>query len=479
MLNRFIRFQLDQRAQVTLKIEDKIPRTSLVEKFNGVTWQSLNQQLDGLVLFPGDYQVPITAAGDLSSVGDHPFRLHASAVSSNSNIAGASSDANGIISHRIVKNEAYPIAHTMVKGVDLWDGHLTMQHEDVTIPGRGLSLSLTRSYSSSGNSTDGPLGAGWTHSYNIQLKPNGIGRYTVVGGEGSGNTFSPAIPNTNPTLATQFGLPLSTRFYSPGLGFHSTLAELPTGEFIFYTKNHTAYRFTTAPSPPQITTLSYQGHFLLRSIEDPNGNRISLYYGIDDLGVTSLPSELQTHLRKTGDPNTVKVVMDSTGRALLFDYEDIVGQQRITKVTGYDPISQSHDLEGLVLEYHYDEPDPNSPPGSPPPLPQGALTSVTRLQKRGNQLTALRTQRYAYTPDEIESGLNLREYIDPNGHATTYTYYDISTLQVPSNFALGMSGNLLAANGFLNVLPNEVVSSIVEPGGDSSRNTTESETRFI
>src|SRR5262249_26134652 len=98
--------------------------------------------------------------------------------------------SEGEIDHELNVVGSYPIGHTIVDGVDIWDGHLTMSAQDVLIPGRGLDLDFTRSYSSAGDSSQGPLGAGWTDSYNVQLIHAAAGgTFTVVGGEGSGNEF--------------------------------------------------------------------------------------------------------------------------------------------------------------------------------------------------------------------------------------------------------------------------------------------------
>jgi len=48
-------------------------------------------------------------------------------------------------------------------------------------------------------------------------------------------------------------------------------------------------------------------------------------------------------------------VVDSSGRALLFQYDTIFHEQRIVRVTGYDPTSTGRDLLGLDIEYHYDD----------------------------------------------------------------------------------------------------------------------------
>ena len=52
--------------------------------------------------------------------------------------------------------------------VNLATGAFTYEQEDLYIPGRGLAFNFTRTYNSK-DDYDGPLGWGWTHSYNISL----------------------------------------------------------------------------------------------------------------------------------------------------------------------------------------------------------------------------------------------------------------------------------------------------------------------
>ncbi len=60
-------------------------------------------------------------------------------------------------------------------------GNYTYQHTDVAISGRGISVQFERGYNSL-DTYSGPLGYGWTHSYNITLTENtgdGLGCYKM------------------------------------------------------------------------------------------------------------------------------------------------------------------------------------------------------------------------------------------------------------------------------------------------------------
>src|SRR5262249_15530825 len=143
-----------------------------------------------------------------------------------------------------------------------------------------LSLDFTRTYSSAGNTISGPLGAGWTENYNVRLIRDDCGTLTVIGGEGSGNTFS-ANGHTDAATAQLFGLtdPAHALFFDPQVGYHSFLVNPDPNKdaYDFYTTGHIRYHFELEPD-----VKPFDNAYTLRFIEEPNGNRIDLYYSKED-----------------------------------------------------------------------------------------------------------------------------------------------------------------------------------------------------
>jgi Tol biopolymer transport system component len=130
-----------------------------------------------------------------------------------------------------------PVGHTFVKNVDVFNGHAVLQREDFRIEDRGLPVQFFRTYGSAGFQIGGPLGPGWTHNYNVRLEIstcNDTKTYTVIGGEGTGQTF---LWNA------------STQEFVPPKGYHGTLtynAVVP--EYIYRTKHGIEY--PTCPADP-------------------------------------------------------------------------------------------------------------------------------------------------------------------------------------------------------------------------------------
>ncbi len=70
-------------------------------------------------------------------------------------------------------------------------GDFWHQFTDFQVPGLGLPLQFTRTYSSSRAGTSGPLGFGWTDSYAMSLAVAASGAVTVTQEDGSQVSFQP------------------------------------------------------------------------------------------------------------------------------------------------------------------------------------------------------------------------------------------------------------------------------------------------
>jgi RHS repeat-associated protein len=330
----------------------------------------------------GFHEIPIST-DRVSLPGEHPFEITA-VVEGADGGEPIETKATGAVVHDLAIHGAYPIAHTLVKGVDLVDGHVSLSAEDAMIPGRGLSLDFSRSYGSSGISSSGPLGAGWSHSYAMSLVKDSCGRYVVIGGEGSGNAFS--FDGTR---------------YRPQIGYHSTLVRDPadSSQFDFFTKARVRHHFERNPALPGEV-------YELRFLEEPNGNRIAFDYVSGD-----------------GDPRTLDAVMDSSGRSLHFAYQKIYHDDRIVKISGRSA-GTGGDLLGLEIAYEYDA--------------KGNLTKVTR--KSPDPAAGLGDERvdlYAYSTADPEDPHNLVSATDPNGNTTSYVYHAESD-SLPGALAFGL-----------------------------------------
>ena len=162
-------------------------------------------------------------------------------------------------------------------------GNYTHEHSDLKFPGRGIPFQFTRAYNSL-DPYNGPLGYGWTHSYNVSVSEYesaavvkwGDGKEDVYNNQGG--SFVPALP-----------------------GIYDTLVKNVDDTFTLTRKDQTQYQFNTTGK--------------LTSIEDKNSNSITLTYNVD---------------------GNLTTITDTVGRDVTLTYD---AQNRITQIT--DPLSRT------------------------------------------------------------------------------------------------------------------------------------------
>ncbi|MEI9924472.1 MAG: VCBS domain-containing protein [Bradyrhizobium sp.] len=408
-------FSLDIKSKVTLLIDGKVA-TNVSDASNP---GNVILNFEDVVLDAGVYDKLIDPVANLDpSLKNHAYVLTVTAYNASApNAPGKSVVLKGLIVDQLDEDLALPPGHQMVDGVDLWDGHLVVSEDDVTIPGNGgLSLDFGRTYSSQGDVSGGPLGAGWSDTYSAGLVIDDKGMITVTA-NGTGGTFG-ATGHTDAALAAIYNVPsdlaATALFFDPQPGYHTVLVQPDKNKeaYDFYTAAHVRYHFQLDPD-----LAPYGKTFVLQYIEDVDGNRIDLYYTNDatiDPRVNDLAPELRNKL--DDDPTTLDVVKDSADRAFVFTYQNIFGSNRIVELQGYDPASPNHDLEGLDIKYNYDD-------------GYGNLTSVVRQPTLADK-SDLYAESYTYTPGDERLSHNMLSHTIPSnssafpeGETTTYEYY--------------------------------------------------------
>ena len=277
-------------------------------------------------------------------------------------------------------------------------GNYFSSHVDLAVRSRGISLALKRSYNSL-DAYSGPLGQGWTHSYNALLAENsGSGQVTIKQGDGSTISF---IPVGNGTYS------------SKSAGLFDTLHKNGDGSFTLTRKTRTALTFSPSGQ--------------LLSIADRNGDNQTLAYDskqnlvtvTDSLGRTlSLTYDTNNHLISVSDPTgrTIQYGFDSTGQ--LSSFTDALG-----KVTQYaydtnliltsavdargvmymqntydaaDRVVSQKNGRGVVTQFAYD-------------TPSAGITTIT--DGNGNKI------QHVY-----DSNLRITKVINGVGAVTSYAY---------------------------------------------------------
>lgn len=189
--------------------------------------------------------------------------------------------------------------------VDISNGNMFYQAEDLRIPAPGFPLQVVRTYNSQVNAT-GPFGVGWTHSYDVSLR------------EQSGSLIYRDSTGRSQTLSAQ--------------------GSEWTGYFgLRVARDGTAYKLRFREG----LELRFDSNGKLSSVADPNGNRQTLIYD--------------------GQGN-IATVTDPAGRKITFSYN---AQNRVTAITDfagrrheyrYDAagdLSEAQDASGAVTKYAY------------------------------------------------------------------------------------------------------------------------------
>ena len=250
--------------------------------------------------------------------------------------------------------------------VDCTTGEFWHTFVDLNIPGRGIPLLFSRTYSSFNIAQDSVVGFGWTHSYNISLSFDAAGNVTLHQANGT----------TLPFAAVTSGFQAPPRVMGQ-------LVRNPDSTFAFTQKDKTRFTFS---STGQLT-----------SEADRNGNTTTLSYSAGQLAS----------------------VTDSAGRSLTFGYTG----SRLTRVSDganrqvsflYDAsgnLTSATDVAGSVSRFTYDTwhdlvtmTDPNNGVVSNA-FQYGGYVTVSQTDPMNRQTT------YTYASGSTTS-------TDPNGNVT-------------------------------------------------------------
>ena len=305
----------------TIKIVTNNPQATFLISGPGVTYSGSGQSFIQGNAPPGDYSItfggvlqflaPASQTGAVSVGGTLTF--NASYIPLNlgvlpvppSNTIGAVGGSIGSVLGISTVNPQISVQEPISTG----NGNYYHQHTDVSFPGRGLGVVFSRTYNALDN-YNGPLGANWTHSYNILLASTSSG-VIVKWGDGHGENFA-----------------WTGSAFVPQIGVHSTLAHNGDGTFTLTTKSQVKYLFNILGK--------------LVSITDRNGNAITLAY--DQSGnLTQITDTVGRTLNVLYDAsNRIIQITDPIARKTLFSYN---GTNDLVTVT--DPASG-------VTQYAYD-----------------------------------------------------------------------------------------------------------------------------
>lgn len=347
--------------------------------------------------------------------GRYPFTLKAQIIDD----PDVTDEVAGVVEIAREEREVRRPGNTVVGDVDLGTGSLGLAYTDFSIPGRGPGLAVTRSYNSSAANTFSPFGYGWHFNFQTTLSySQAAGEYTILGGDGSGQRFKRSRKNPDGEIPAE----------KP---YHGTLVENEDGSLDFYTTERVRYHFPGALSRDRFSYYSQAYLGTVEYIEDPNKNRLTLYYDQDGKMYKAVDSSGREMLVKyeeaetpftgllapTANLNTVRACAKGDDFSLLRKglVKAAVGKAwRVTEIKAPGD---------LLVQYEYDD--------------RGNLVKVTRKGTDSiSRPTADYVWQYKYDPDEndtvvLDTRHLLKEAVDPNNFSTLYEY-DLTQVGTPA-----------------------------------------------
>jgi RHS repeat-associated protein len=277
-------------------------------------------------------------------------------------------------------------------------GNYYLTRSDVVVPGKGLPFNFNRSYNTQ-DSYVGPLGAGWTHSYNIILTADpDTGNVSVKEGDGHLDFWSPA----------------GAGVYVPAtIGLFDMLQQNPDGSFTLIRKNQTQFNFSSSGQLTSVVDrngnmqlLAYDRSGNLASITDSAG-RVFIFTTDTNGHITSLTDPTGRIWQYVYDANNNLVsVRDPAGGLTLYNYDANHQMTSAVDPRGVKFLQNAYDVQGRVLTQTNGRGFVTSLTYG---FPGAGITTIT--DPIGN------TARHVY--DAI---LRITNIIDANDATVSYTY---------------------------------------------------------
>jgi RHS repeat-associated protein len=333
-------------------------------------------------------------------------------------------------------------------GVNPANGNLVLQEADLAIPGRGIPVSIARTYNSRKSLTAGMFGYGWWSNIETRIVNAGTGPITLIDGDNTRHIFGE----------------IAGGGYAAHGGVYLTLVKNADGSYTVTQTDGTKINFNTSGKISSMvdtngntTSFTYDASAKLTTIKDTSLRTTTIAYGTNGY-VSSITDPANRTISYTYDASgNLTKVTDAAGKFTTFAYDTthnltgITNARNFTTTIGYDTsdrvtsISQPITINGVsttsTTTYSYDT--------------TNLVTTVTDGEGRrvdhtynanGNvvQVTEnpLDSANKAITTFAYDNNNNLTQVKDPNTNkvsgTSTYIYtYDakgnITGVQLPEN----------------------------------------------
>ena len=225
-------------------------------------------------------------------------------------------------------------------GTKVGNGNYRYSHTDLRIPGIGMPLVFSRTYNSLNCGADGPLGHGWTHSYQARLIDDGT-RVFVFWPDGHADYYNKHdnMTQTNPATAENTGCYDTLYESDPNSDKQYTITRKDQTKYIFKIPE-SSFDPESPKAPFDVAQFT--------SIEDKNGKSIALTYDLNTGNLTTIRDTANRAITFTyygdseGNLGHIKTITDPAGRTLTFKYDSL------------DNLTTATDARGNVTTFEYD-----------------------------------------------------------------------------------------------------------------------------
>ena len=279
----------------------------------------------------------------------------------------------------------------VVDPVNTANGNYAYEHTDLSIPTRSFPLAFSRAYNSA-SPANGPLGYGWTFSYNMYITESGVDRSaTVMYGDGRSVRFS--------WDGTDYVAPAGTFSTLTKSGGLFTLVEKDQTEYAFNASNKLT---TITDKNGNVTTLSYTGSNLT-AVTAPDGRQLTFSYdGSNRLSGVSDPLSRTLGFIYDGNGDLVTFT-DVTAQATTYTYDANHRLLTITDANSHTFLTNVYDADGRVSEQRDAE--------------NNLTTFIYDIE---NHITTVTDPRSEATIYEYDADLRLIQVTDPLSNSESY-----------------------------------------------------------
>ena len=218
----------------------------------------------------------------------------------------------------------HPTGCNKGKPVNCASGDFWHTFTDVSVPGQGPALDLTRTYNSLNASTLGIFGYGWSSSYDMHLVVNSDSSVTITAEDGSQVTATPSgssytMPSwADSTLTASGGTYTYVRHQTQTFTFNSAgqLTSITDPDGLSTTLSYSSGKLSTVTdSAGRTLTFAYGTNGLVSQVTDPSSRSVTYAYSSSQLtSVTDRASRVTSFTYDTSGNHLVLTMTSPNGQ---------------------------------------------------------------------------------------------------------------------------------------------------------------------